>query len=125
MEVEVFGVGSLGLARELVRGRDPLGREDERGIEGAGVLRGLLDLGEREVFDGGDANGLVGVAEVGVLKLGRSGPGGEYGRVGKVVADQADGALVQRDEVGVGEVILGREAVGRVDEQRGNEGRGR
>jgi hypothetical protein len=119
MEVEEFGVGLLGVTgeRELGCGWNPLGGEDERGVEGAGVLCGFLDLLEGEVVDGGGADGVVGVAEVGVLEFGGGGPGGEDGGVGEVVVDEADGALVERDEVAVGEVVLGGEAIGRIDEE--------
>jgi hypothetical protein len=126
VEVEEFGVGPLveaGEVKTAVR-RNPLGGEDERGVVAAGVGRGLLDLGEGEVVDGVDFDRDAGVAEVGMLKLGGGGPGGEDRGLGEALRDEMNGLLMEDDHVAVGEVILRGEGVGRVDAEVREKGDG-
>ena len=63
----------------------------------------------------------MGVAELGAVELRAGGPCGEDGGLRVVLVDEADGLLVEDDEVAVGEVVLGREGVGRVDPDAGEE----
>ena len=57
-----------------------------------------------------------------MLELGGGGPGGEDGGLGKAGSDEGDGLLVEEDHVAIGEVVLGSEGVGRIDEEAGDEG---
>src|SRR6185503_18551131 len=52
------------------------------------------------------------------------GPGGEHVRVGVAGGDLRDGVLLEANHVAVGEVVLGREPVGRIHKQGRDEGGG-
>ena len=126
VEVEEFCVGLVLRAAEveMAGGWGPLGGEDQRGVVGAGVLGRLLDLGEGEVVEGNGFDGEPGVEEVGVFEFRGGGPRGEDGSTGVAGGDEVDGLLVEEDHVAIGEVVLRREGVGRVDEEGGEEGGG-
>ena len=124
VEVEVAGVGGLvgGAEVELAGTRLPLGGEEERRVVAGGIRGGLPELSGREVGDGAGGDGGAGVAELGTFELAGGGPGGEDVRVRKLPGDEADGLLVEDDHAAVGEVILGREGVGRTEPDGGGEG---
>ena len=96
--------------------------EDHRCIELVGLLRGLLDFGEGEVFDRRDFDGVLDVAEVGAEELGGGGPGGEDGGVRVMLGDVGGGFLMDDDHVAVGEVVFRREGRWRVEPESTEEG---
>ena len=65
------------------------------------------------------------VAEFGAGELVARRPRGEHGRAGIERGELVDGLLVQADDAGVGEVVFRREAVGGIDEEADEKGRGR
>ena len=101
----------------------PLGREDEGYVVASRVGCGLLNLVDCEVLDGDGFDGMVGVSEFGAIEFGGGGPCGEDSRLRIGLVDEADGALVEDDEVAIGEVVLRGEGVGRVDPDAGEERR--
>ena len=117
MEVEIFGVAGFVALSEVdaVGWWCPLGREDEGCIVVAGIGGGLLNLVHGEVLQGSGLDGLVGVAEFGAGELGGCWPCCEDGGSGILQVDEAYGLLVQHDQVAIGEIVLGREGIGRVD----------
>src|SRR3981081_72555 len=125
MKVEVLCIcGLVAPAQfDLSCWRIPLGREDEGYVVGAWVRGGFLNLFHREVLDGYGLYGVVGVAEFGAIEFGGRGPCGEDGGLRIVLVDEADSALVEDDEVAIGEVVFRGEGVGRVDPDGGEEGR--
>src|ERR1700716_3240888 len=117
MKVEVFCVGRFVAVAEIdpVRWRLPLGRGDKCDVVASGVGCGLLDLVDREVLDGCGLDGVVGVSEFGAVEFGGGGPCGEYSGLRIALVDEVDGALVENDEIAIGEIVLGGKGVGRVD----------
>jgi hypothetical protein len=67
---------------------------------------------------------MVGVSEFGAIEFGGGGPCGENSRLRIGLVDEADGALVEDDEVAIGEVVFRGKGVGRVDPDSGEERRG-
>ena len=101
--------------------RDVVRREDDGCVEIFGMLRGLLDLVEREVFDRSHLHAMRGVAKLGVEEIVRDRPRCEHCRVRVVLVDEGDGFLVHDDHVAVDECVLRREGGGRVDPEAANE----
>ena len=126
MKVEVLCVCGLVTSAQvdLIWWWVPLGREDEGYVVASWVGCGLLDLVDREVLDGYGFDRMIGVSEFGAIEFGGGGPCGEDGGLRIVLVDEADGALVEDDEVAIGEVVFRGEGVGRVDPDAGEKGRG-
>ena len=124
MEVEVLCVCGLVASAQvdLIWWWVPLGREDEGYVVASWVGCGLLDLIDREVLDGDGFDRMIGVSEFGAIEFGGGGPSGEDGGLWIGLVDEADGALVEDDEVAIGEVVFRGEGVGRVDPDAGEEG---
>src|SRR5438270_4014743 len=126
MKVEVLLVCSFIAAAQvdLIEWRIPLGRKDERQVIASRIGGGSLDLIGGEVLNRGGFDGVIGVTEFGASEFGGGRPRGENGRLRIVLVDVADGALVQDDEVTIGQVVFRGEGVWRVDPDAGQEGRG-
>ncbi len=126
MEVEVLCVCGLVASAQVdpIWWWVPLGREDEGYVVAPWVGCGLLDLVDREVLDGDGFDGVVCVSELRAIEFGGGGPSGEDGGLWIGLVDEADGALVEDDEVAIGEVVFRGEGVRRVDPDAGEEGRG-
>src|SRR5579875_1063736 len=108
---------------EAVTGR-MLGRKDEPdGVASTG-LGSALNLAVGEVVDGGHGDGVRDVTELGLCQFIGCRPRSEHGFSGVTGRDLANRSLLETDEIAVGEIVLGSEAIRRVDEKRGHEGDG-
>jgi len=126
VKVEVFRVRGLVASAQvdLIRRWLPLRWEDEGYVVASWVSYGLLDLVDREVLYGYSLDGVVCVSQFGAIEFGGGGPCGEDGCLRIGVVDEVYGALMEDDEVAIGEVVFRGEGVGRVDPDAGEEGRG-
>lgn len=118
VEIEVAAIQLL-ISRTETEGqvrRIVLGREDDPDRI-AGERGSALDLRKGKVVDGDHGDGAAHVSQLRLGELVGDGPRGEDGLVGIPMDGLVDGLLLQPDGVGVAEVVVGREAVGRIDEQ--------
>ena len=97
-----------------------LGGEDQRHIEIRTQIGCRHQLLDREIFNAENTHGTGYVAEVGAREFVTGGPRRQHAGHGVACLHEILGMLVQQNVIAVGEIVLNRKSVRRIDEQRGH-----